>query len=159
MLRGVMARLGADNVSELPRFARLPFTVDLPNASKRRRGAVPRLALPRSLTAPMRRRPLANVSEDLRKLAERLNLLGRTGSAPAGATVSNSPPEKAPSLPLLRDLLRALPNPESATRDDQIAIAHAVKGAATGIDFESGGARAVPGVVGAVARRATRSGP
>ena len=39
--------LGADNMADLPRVVRLPYTLNLPNESKRRRGAVVRLAVPR----------------------------------------------------------------------------------------------------------------
>lgn len=45
-IKAAMARLGADDLSDLPRIVRLPFTLNLPNATKRARGAVVRLALP-----------------------------------------------------------------------------------------------------------------
>ncbi len=45
-IKAVMARLGADDLSDLPRIVRLPFTPNLPNATKRARGAAVRLALP-----------------------------------------------------------------------------------------------------------------
>ncbi len=45
-LAEAMARLGADNMSDLPRIARLPYTVNLPTKTKRQRGAVVRLAVP-----------------------------------------------------------------------------------------------------------------
>jgi hypothetical protein len=41
-----MNRLGADNIADPPRIVRLPFTLNLPNAKKRERGATVRLALP-----------------------------------------------------------------------------------------------------------------
>lgn len=43
-LAAAMARIGADNMADPPRIVRLPFTINLPNASKRARGAVVRLA-------------------------------------------------------------------------------------------------------------------
>lgn len=45
-IKAAMVRLGADDLSDLPRIVRLPFTLNLPNATKRARGAVVRLALP-----------------------------------------------------------------------------------------------------------------
>ncbi|PTM97307.1 hypothetical protein [Mycoplana dimorpha] len=41
-----MSRLGADNMADPARIARLPFTVNVPNATKRERGAVLRMAAP-----------------------------------------------------------------------------------------------------------------
>lgn len=45
-LADAMDAIGADNMADLPRIARLPFTINLPTKSKLNRGAVPRLALP-----------------------------------------------------------------------------------------------------------------
>jgi hypothetical protein len=45
-IAAAMARLGADNLSDPPRIVRLPFTLNLPSAAKRARGATVRLALP-----------------------------------------------------------------------------------------------------------------
>lgn len=45
-LAGAMAQIGADNIADPPRIVRLPFTLNLPNAAKRKRGAIVRLALP-----------------------------------------------------------------------------------------------------------------
>lgn len=44
-LAAAMAQIGADNIADPPRIVRLPFTVNLPNAPKRARGAVVRLAV------------------------------------------------------------------------------------------------------------------
>jgi hypothetical protein len=41
-----MTRLGADNIADPPRIVRLPFSINLPSAAKRKRGATVRLALP-----------------------------------------------------------------------------------------------------------------
>lgn len=43
-LAAAMAQIGADNIADPPRIVRLPFTLNLPNPSKRARGAVVRLA-------------------------------------------------------------------------------------------------------------------
>jgi hypothetical protein len=43
-LATAMARIGADNLADLPRIVRLPFTLNLPSPSKRARGATVRLA-------------------------------------------------------------------------------------------------------------------
>lgn len=45
-IAAAMARLGADNIADPPRIVRLPFTLNLPSAAKRARGATVRLALP-----------------------------------------------------------------------------------------------------------------
>ncbi|MCR9152356.1 MAG: hypothetical protein NXH83_19520 [Rhodobacteraceae bacterium] len=45
-IAAAMTRLGADNIADPPRIVRLPFTLNLPNAKKRERGATVRLALP-----------------------------------------------------------------------------------------------------------------
>ncbi len=45
-LAAAMTRLGADNIADPPRIVRLPFTLNLPSAAKRKRGAIVRLALP-----------------------------------------------------------------------------------------------------------------
>lgn len=45
-ISAAMTRLGADNIADPPRIVRLPFTLNLPNAKKRERGAIVRLALP-----------------------------------------------------------------------------------------------------------------
>lgn len=44
-LAAAMARIGADNLADLPRIVRLPFTLNLPSPSKRARGASVRLAV------------------------------------------------------------------------------------------------------------------
>jgi hypothetical protein len=43
----MMKRFGADNMADAPRIIRLPFSVNLPTAAKRARGAIPKLAVPR----------------------------------------------------------------------------------------------------------------
>lgn len=45
-IAAAMARLGADYLADPPRIVRLPFTLNLPSAAKRARGATMRLALP-----------------------------------------------------------------------------------------------------------------
>jgi hypothetical protein len=47
-LAEAMACIGSDDMSDLPRIIRLPFTVNIPNANKRARGNVPKMALPRA---------------------------------------------------------------------------------------------------------------
>lgn len=44
-IAAAMARLGADNIADPPRIVRLPFTLNLPSAAKRARGATVRLAV------------------------------------------------------------------------------------------------------------------
>ena len=45
-LAAAMARIGSDNMADPPRIVRLPFTINLPNAKKRARGAIVGLAIP-----------------------------------------------------------------------------------------------------------------
>jgi hypothetical protein len=82
-LAAAMARLGADNMADAPRIIRLPWTVNVPNAAKRARGAVPRLAapLPGFILKPhvLRSPPLSvdRLSGELKDIAVRLGLPGR----------------------------------------------------------------------------------
>lgn len=46
MLASAMSRLGADNMADLPRISRLPYTVNIPTKTKRERGAIVRLVVP-----------------------------------------------------------------------------------------------------------------
>lgn len=152
-LAAAMARLGADNTADAPRIARLPFTINLPTASKLARGAVPRLCLPDApTTATGTPSALDALCATLRGVAERLGLPGRgaAGNVPAshlGAAGERKTGQPAPSLEALRLLLEHLPNggpgePDPyANRDDWQRVGHAVKGAAqaAGIEAEARG--------------------
>lgn len=151
-LAAVFAQIGADNVGDLPRVARLPFTVNLPTAGKRKQtAAVPRLAAPEALTqqtcAP---RSLVEVGANLSGMATRLGLQGKpkgTASLPGpaahiGANGEDKTPWAAPSADLLRLALSELPNKSGGafdSRDDWAAFGHAVKGAAVAGGFEAEG--------------------
>lgn len=163
-LQTLMARFGSDNVADLPRIARLPLTVNLPTASKRKRGAVPafvRLEHVRhwgregcaELGAPLL--TLDAIVERLSLLSELLALPGnaKQGGAKQGKSQSRSAtgsdgarsPRPAPSLGLLRMALEELPNEPGGPfdhYDDWVQVGHDVKGAVQGTDFEAEGREA-----------------
>jgi hypothetical protein len=149
-LKNIMSLLGSDNVADLPRIARLPYTVNLPTASKLKRGAVPKLALPAILnTRTSAARPLEGLCTELEEIAVRLTLPGKgdggngarpavSGRSPAGQKTGRP----APSLNVLRLALEELPNnPDGpfADRDKWLVAAHAIKGAARAGGFEREG--------------------
>lgn len=151
-LKVAMRRLGADDMSDPARIARLPYTVNVPNASKRKRGCVPVLALPLKLDRPVAApRPLVEVCNDVKAIAERLGLPGRgdrvnAGDATAGATGhhgangESKTGQPAPSEEALRVLMEELPNDGPFdSREDWIGICHAVKGAAQAAGIEAEG--------------------
>ena len=118
------ARLGSDPVSDLPRIARLPWTVNLPTNSKRRRGAVPALARPHGPAAgDGHAQTVQTLCTEFEGIADRLSLPGRTTGtgASSGAQGGEKTPWAAPSMDLLRMLLDELPNGgpnESSPFDD-----------------------------------------
>lgn len=157
-LAAAMARLGSDNMSDPPRIIRLPFTVNLPNAAKRARGATVRLAAPLPDFTPFPRVLLSAppsvtaLCGALEETAKRLGLPGR-GNAVAGpsaqipASGSGEPKTgwAAPSADLLRLALQELPNTPGAAFDDRaewLHVAMAVKGAAVAGGFETEGREA-----------------
>ncbi|PVH30326.1 hypothetical protein DDE20_01870 [Pararhodobacter oceanensis] len=144
-----MRSLGADDMSDPPRIARLPYTVNLPTATKRKRGSVPCLALPEPADATRSNvsRPLAEVCQAIKSIARTNGLPGR-GAADARTSGSASrytadgerkTGQPAPSADLLRLSLERLPNDGPFdNRDDWLDVCHAVKGAclAAGIEAE-----------------------
>jgi hypothetical protein len=130
-LAASMARMGADNMADPARIARLPYTPNLPTAAKRKRGAVIRLAapLPRpdvARTVPPSADALCGA---LDSLAVRLRLPGKGGrlrsAAAAGAASHYGPagqrktPRPAPSVEALRLLAEELPNDPGGPFDDR----------------------------------------
>ncbi|TYB82304.1 AAA family ATPase [Maritimibacter fusiformis] len=156
-LAAAMARIGADNMADLPRIARLPWTVNLPTPIKRKRGAIAALALPVPGTggAPLVEGPAPKVQalcEALWVVAEDLALPGRRSGATSqgGPRASGSPSHygsggerksgaAAPSAELLHLALAQMPNDGPFDdRDDWMRLAFAIKGAcsAGGIEAE-----------------------
>ena len=113
-LAAAMERLGADNMTDAPRIARLPWTVNLPNAAKRERGAVARMAAPLPDFTPkphvLRSRPLSadRLSGELKDIAVRLGLPGRGNalSAASPSRVASDGGEKTPHPAPSADVLR-----------------------------------------------------
>lgn len=152
-LAAAMARLGADNMADAPRIIRLPWTVNVPNATKRARGAVARLAAPLPGFKPtphvLRSHPLsaASLSAALESIAIKLGLPGK-GNAPSAATPSRvatdggeKTPRPAPSVDVLRLAMVELPNDPGGpfnAREAWVDMAIAIKGAsiAGGIEAE-----------------------
>jgi hypothetical protein len=138
-LRDAMARIGADNMADLPRVARLPYTVNLPNAAKRGRGAKPKFARPLPLKLPAGpAQPIDMFCRALTELASRLGLPGRglsTTAPTSGAKAEEKKGWPAPNGHLLRMALDELPNNMGGPFDcraDWMEVCHAVKGAAAG---------------------------
>lgn len=156
VLAAAMARLGADNMADLPRIARLPGTVNLPTDAKRTRGNVTQLATAERPAGAAdvdgaASRALQTLSADLVGIADRLALPGKnaapaTGSASrVGANGERKTGQPAPSADLLRMLLAELPNHMGGpfdARDRWAAIGHAVKGAAVAGGCEAEGREA-----------------
>lgn len=150
-IKEAMARLGSDDVSDTPRIMRLPWTVNMPTASKRKRGCMPVLARPVTLDGPAPQRcPVADLCDALKDVAARLGLPGRGGAGKApsaaashyGTTGERKTGQPAPSAETLRVLAEELPNePGGAfdSRDDWVSVANAFKGAACGGGLEAEG--------------------
>jgi hypothetical protein len=158
-LAGLMARYGSDNVADLPRVARLPFTVNLPNATKRGRGMVPAFATLRvarhgSTGKGGEAWSLDVAVERLGEVATSFALLGKRGAVASGPSVrtkggggagGDRTPWPAPSADVLRLALSELPNGDDgafAARADWVELCAAVKGAATAAKIEHEGREA-----------------
>lgn len=148
-LAASMANLGADNMADLPRIGRLSCTPNLPTPSKRKRGAVPRMALPVPLAQAAVRRPVEALCQELDGVAHRLALPGRSsgsgtgGKAPSrlGANGQPKTPWAAPSAELLRRALELMPT-DLADREAWVRIATFAKGAAVAGGYEAKGREA-----------------
>ena len=148
-----MRRIGSDNMFDPPRIARLPYTVNLPNKSKRERGCVPVLARPETQNPAAKPRPVAGVCGDVKAVATQLGLPGKggegksIGTAPVesasrhGATGERKSGHPAPSAEILRMALDHLPNDKGhfGNRDEWLRVGHAVNGAAVAGSFEDDG--------------------
>ncbi|MCG6556913.1 helicase RepA family protein [Ruegeria sp. 1NDH52C] len=131
-LAAAMARLGADNMADAARIARLPYTVNLPTGTKLKRGAVARLATPLP-QANVKHAPAPSVKAlcaSLSGLATRLGLPGKVERqavkpaakssnyyGPSGERKTATP---APSLEALQLLAEELPNDPGGPFDDRV---------------------------------------
>lgn len=147
-LADCMAQVGADNMSSLPQIARLPNTINLPTSTKRKREAVPRLALPGTLTGPRGAAlPLSDLCTALGDVADRLGLPGKERAMSASSNrIGVSGEAKtgwgAPSADLLHMALMAIPNTDDGPLSDRYPwqeFGHAVKGAAVAGGMEPQG--------------------
>lgn len=154
-LKAAMARLGSDDMSNLPGIARLPFSVNLPTAAKRGRGNVMRLAVPMpgrgpALPAVLQSPPptVAALCATLGDIAVRLALPGKgavaSSASPSpsrlGANGEEKTPWPAPSAALLRMAVEAIPNGAGQVdREKWAALGHAIKGAAVAGNCEVDG--------------------
>lgn len=141
-LAGAMAAIGSDNMADSPRIIRLPWTINVPTKQKRERGA--RLALA-SVQAGQNPAAFRHGHEDLARrieaVARALNLPGKGASKGGSTTGSRAgmPAEhmRSPNGRLLRTALSLLPNNDRLDRQYQSNVAHAVRGASMGADFEA----------------------
>jgi hypothetical protein len=147
-LKAMMDAIGADDMSDLPRIARLPFTLNLPNAAKRERGNVVRLALPvegfdpqqGGDVAPMNAGALRAHMADVKaqnNLPERRASAKSANPAPKSAKSTNGERNTgwpAPSAEALRMALEEMPNEDGTfDRNEWVAVAYATKGAAVSL--------------------------
>lgn len=157
-LAAAMARLGADNTADGPRVVRLPFTTNLPTKAKRKRGSAVATAkplvgyenpLPRALRTNAV--PLDQLCAALHGIADQLSLPGRGAGQTAGNSAHTGSGGEAktghpaPSAELLSLLLDKLPNQPGGAfsdRNEWVAVALAVKGAAVAGGIEAEGREA-----------------
>jgi hypothetical protein len=141
-----MEAIGADNMADLPRIARLPFTINIPTKTKRPRGAKLSLVRIRQVFNPQARRwRLSDLTRHLQDMAQQLGLPGKQSSANGNTkkdhstSASSLPPElrRVPALNLLTAALALLPNTDRMDRDVMVGLFHAVKGASNGTGFET----------------------
>lgn len=138
-MRQAMAAMGADDMSDAPRIARLPFTVNLPTPSKIKRGGGLRLALPVPLDkAANQDRTPEDVATSVNAVAASLKLPGRPqGRAPTDSNRAVAAPDNVVAFEPFKLLMEGMPNPDRVTRDQQVFVAGAVRGATDGTGFET----------------------
>jgi hypothetical protein len=152
-LKAMMAAVGADDMSDLPRIGRLPFTLNLPDTVKRGRGNVVKLALPLpddtprqgGDATPMNVSALCASIMDLKAPCDLPGRMASATSAPTAAnannatSAANSNGERktgwaAPSADALRMALEEMPNDDGTfDRNEWVAVAYATKGAAVAL--------------------------
>lgn len=152
-IKDAMDRIGSDDMSDLPRIIRLPYTVNLPNSGKRQRGAKVRLAVPDSTVHPASTSAsvtvprVTDLCRTLEGIAQRLGLPGRqgAGTSSAASVAGGKTGWPAPSADILRMALEELPNTLGGrfdNRGDWVNMAHAIKGAAVAAGIEAEGREA-----------------
>ena len=146
-LAAMMQDIGADNMSDLPRVARLPFTPNLPTANKRARGNVVCLAKPMNgfvaqqggdIAVPTVDALCANIADVKAhyrlpgKATSAANAKKPTSAANAGRGRKTGWP--APSAEALRMALEFMPNDDGTfDRNEWVAVAYSARGAALGL--------------------------
>lgn len=145
-INATMHAVGSDPVGDAPRIMRLPFTINLPNEKKRKGGAKLALAHPIHGPDPDAKvwpwRDLAGAVAGASGLDPE-NLprkgAGTVSIGGGGVAVDAMPPEmlRAPTIEVLEALLDLLPNGDDVSRESYVAVAHAVRGASDGTEFEA----------------------
>lgn len=146
-LKAAMDRFGSDNMSDAPRIARLPYTLNLPTKNKRVRGDTVSLAMPRSTSSNVGANPptVKVLSAEIIGIAEKLNLPGKGGVSVSAEGFDDlgqgKAPQPAPSAKVLRLAVEAMPNNSGYfdDRDSWCGLGHAVKGAAMAGGYEAEG--------------------
>lgn len=151
-LNRIMRAIGSDPVADAPRIMRMPGTINIPTASKRRRGA--RYALAHVVERADLRSKIWTVGDLQREACRAAGLHpdqqpDRTEASGSGTDAAgNKAPHPAPSIDLFRQLLAELPNHAGGPFDDRDAwvnLAHAAKGAAVAGGIEADGREAFLG--------------
>lgn len=138
-LAAAMKALGSDNVSDAPRIARLPYTLNIPTEKKRAAGAALKIATPRDIPAPTSPPSGPPTAETVcSSLIEVAHGLGRQSDGdqerePLDRSVPARRTRPAPSPEILLTAVQELPNNGPFDeRQDWVAVAYAIKGAADG---------------------------
>ncbi len=140
-LNSAMRALGADSIGNPDRIIRLPWTINVPNAGKRKLGLG--LALAKVVGELDKTSPVRSVEELI--AVWRGHNAASGASAPASASAAAAPASpvdlRAKSKAEVLNALARLPNDagqdaEFETRNAQVAVAHAVRGAVIGTGFD-----------------------
>jgi len=147
-ISSAMKALHADtSMANADRIARLPWTINIPNASKRKRGVG--LAWAKTVGDVERTAPVRSVDELVAlwrghgtAACQNEPASSQSAQAKASERVGEKRPSPAPSAELLRLALTHIPNQPGGSfddHDDWTAFGHAVKGAAVAAGIESEG--------------------
>lgn len=140
-----MTAIHGDNIADLARIIRLPYSINIPDPRKRRRGNVLSLAEPRpTVSTGARMWTVEDLIASLTATAISLGIEptgrlchGRPQHRRAGTVVTGTPNlRSAPSKADLLELLSLLPNGDTYPRTWQSDVAHAVRGSVKHTPFD-----------------------